>query len=340
MTVAIPITVGLPVYNREKYLRASLDSLLSQTFTDFELVICDNASTDGTEAICRDYAARDPRIRYHRNAVNVGANRNFNRVFELARGKYLKWSTSDDYWAPQTLERLYPVMENDASIVLCYPKTMICDADGTPREPYEDNLHLMEDDPASRFLNLLLRIGLCHQHLGLIRRDVLARTALLGDHIGCDLNLLAELTLYGKFYEHPERMFFRRFHPESSSAKRGPDRDAVEHQLDFTDPRRVLGIRYHLHRRLLAFVTAVWRAPLSARDRRRLFTHLFHRIVWHRRGLAAEIVADLRYRLRPGVGPESVVAAAAVAEATRGPADGGPPPAARGSGPVDRARRP
>jgi glycosyltransferase involved in cell wall biosynthesis len=300
MAARIPITVGLPVYNREPYIRTALDSLVGQTFTDFELVICDNASTDATPMICQEYAARDPRIRYYRNTENVGANRNFNRVFELARGEYLKWCTSDDCWAPEMLEKTYPIIEGDPSIVLCYPKTMICDADGVPREPYEDNLHLMEDNPADRFINLLARIGLCHQHLGLIRRDALARTALLGDHIACDTNLLAELSLYGKFYEYPERLFFRRLHPGSSSWKKNwqKDKDAEEHQLDFTDPRRVLGVRYHLWRRHLAFLSAVHRAPLTGRDRRRLYAFLARGMVWDRGPLAAELVSGVRQRLR------------------------------------------
>jgi glycosyltransferase involved in cell wall biosynthesis len=294
MSANPPITIGLPVYNREKYLRTALDSLLSQTFGDFELVICDNASTDATAAIGQEYAERDKRVRFFRNDVNIGANRNFNRVFHLSRGKYLKWSTSDDYWAPQTLERLFPIIESDPAIVLCYPKTTICDAAGNPVEPYEDDLHLMEDSPADRFINLLERQRLCHQHLGLIRRDMLARTSLLGDHIACDINLLAELTLYGKFYECPERMFFRRFHAESSSAKKGPNADAVKHQLDFTDPRRVLGLRYHRWRGHAAFLKAVARAPLSMRDRWRLYDRVLRGVVWDRQALTREIAAEFR----------------------------------------------
>lgn len=300
MGARIPITLGLPVYNREKYIGKSMDSLLGQTFSDFELVISDNASTDGTEAICRDYAGRDPRIRYHRSPENVGANRNFNRVFELARGKYLKWCTSDDFWAPEMLAKTYPVMEGDPSIVLCYPKTMIVDTDGNPQEPYEDNLHLMDDNPADRFINLFSRLRLCHQHLGLIRRDLLARTALLGDHIACDVNLLAELTLYGKFYEYPERLFFRRLHPGSSSWQKNwrQDREARNRQLDFTDPRRVLGVRYHLWRRHLAFLKAVRRAPLSTRDRARLYVFLARGMVWDRGALVGEVAAGIRQRFR------------------------------------------
>src|SRR4051812_17741515 len=67
------VSIGLPVYNGGRYVRAAIESLLSQTFTDFELIICDNASSDQTQSICTAFAARDPRVRYHRNATNIGA---------------------------------------------------------------------------------------------------------------------------------------------------------------------------------------------------------------------------------------------------------------------------
>ena len=71
-----PVTIGLPVYNGEKFLRQALDSLLGQTMGDFELIICDNASSDATGQICRAYARADRRVRYYRNATNIGAPRN------------------------------------------------------------------------------------------------------------------------------------------------------------------------------------------------------------------------------------------------------------------------
>src|SRR4051812_18779949 len=85
------ITIGLPCYNSEKYLTQSIESLLKQTYGNFVLIISDNASTDGTEEICRRYAAADARVRYVRNPVNIGMSGNFNRVFSLAETKYFKW---------------------------------------------------------------------------------------------------------------------------------------------------------------------------------------------------------------------------------------------------------
>ena len=104
MSESVPrVTIGLPVYNGENYLAAAIESLLSQTFTDFELVICDNGSTDRTEQVCRAYAARDARIRYYREVENRGLAWNFSRTFELARGEYFKWHAHDDLCGPTLL---------------------------------------------------------------------------------------------------------------------------------------------------------------------------------------------------------------------------------------------
>src|ERR1035437_6848500 len=90
------VSIGMRVYNGGKYIRRALASLLAQTFTDFELIISDNASTDGTEAICREYAAGDPRIRYVRQGENLGAMANFRFVLNEAGGEYFMWAAHDD----------------------------------------------------------------------------------------------------------------------------------------------------------------------------------------------------------------------------------------------------
>src|ERR1700761_38911 len=97
------LSIGLFVYNGERYIREAIDSFLSQTFTDFELIISDNASTDATEQICLDYAAKDSRVRYSRNPRNMGAGWNVRRVAELATGKYFRWAACDDRCEPDLL---------------------------------------------------------------------------------------------------------------------------------------------------------------------------------------------------------------------------------------------
>jgi len=107
------VSVGMPVYNCERYVAEAIESHLRQTYTDFELVITDNASTDRSEEICRAYASRDPRIKYHRNPENLGAGGNFRRCFELAQGDYFRWTPSDDVVGPELLELCVEVLDRD-----------------------------------------------------------------------------------------------------------------------------------------------------------------------------------------------------------------------------------
>jgi glycosyltransferase involved in cell wall biosynthesis len=88
----------MPVYNGEKYIREALDSLLAQTFANFELTVSDNASTDGTDAICLEYAARGSRIRHVRQSESRGATANFHPVLDKAWGEYFMWAAASDRW--------------------------------------------------------------------------------------------------------------------------------------------------------------------------------------------------------------------------------------------------
>lgn len=100
----LKVSIGMPVYNGEKYIREALDSLLAQTFTDFELIISDNASSDRTESICREYAERDARIIYFRQEKNIGAADNFQFVLDHAQSDLFMWAAHDDEWAENYLK--------------------------------------------------------------------------------------------------------------------------------------------------------------------------------------------------------------------------------------------
>ncbi len=117
--------IGLPVYNGERYLRQAPDSVLEQSFTDYELVIVDNASNDGTAAIALEYAARAGRVRYHRNAQNLGADRDFNLVFELTSRRYFKWAADDDLLRSRLLERRVAALAQEPRAVMAYAKAII-----------------------------------------------------------------------------------------------------------------------------------------------------------------------------------------------------------------------
>ena len=106
MTAAPRLSVGLPVYNGENYLAESLEALLGQSYEDFELIISDNASTDGTADICRRYGKQDSRIRYIRQPRNIGLAPNHNFVFEQSRGEFFKWAAADDLYGRDLLQAL------------------------------------------------------------------------------------------------------------------------------------------------------------------------------------------------------------------------------------------
>ncbi|MGI0015548.1 MAG: glycosyltransferase family 2 protein, partial [Nitrososphaera sp.] len=160
MNPAPRVSVGMPVYNGEKFIRESIASILRQSFRDLELIISDNASTDATERICREFATKDRRIRYYSNPVSTDVTENYNRVFHYARGDYFKWASCNDVCAQEFIYRCVDVLDRRPDVVLCYPKTGLFDTEITDAEDYEDNLDLQEEDPPSRFLHLIERMGL------------------------------------------------------------------------------------------------------------------------------------------------------------------------------------
>ena len=199
---------------------------MNQTFEDFELIISDNASTDKTEDICREYATKDSRIRYYRNKQNIGAARNYNRVVELSKGKYFKWANHDDLCAPKFLEKCVAILEKNFSVILAYPKTIIINEQGSHIAEISNNLDINLPKPHKRFKRYrVLRkekksgtqqywTSLYMPVYGVIRTNLLKKTALIGYYISSDAVLLDELALLGKFYEIPDYLFFKRKHPQ------------------------------------------------------------------------------------------------------------------------------
>ncbi len=278
------VSIGLPVFNGEQHLAVSLDSLVGQSYENLEIIISDNHSTDATEAICRDYAARDPRIRYVRSERNRGAAWNFNRVLELSTGGYFKWASSNDLHEPDFVKRCAEVLESRPDVVICYPKTTLIDERGATLRPYEDNLDLASPDPKRRFREFLERVGLSNVVFGLIRPEALRRAGGLGNYPGADVVLLAELSLHGSFAEVPEYLFYRR------QDRHNVVRDSsVENTQEFFDPssRGKIFMRTWRHQR--GYATAVLRSPVSPADKARLLAFIGHQCLIHRGILAREL---------------------------------------------------
>lgn len=211
------VSIGVPVYNGERFLKQALDSLLAQSYVDFELIISDNASTDGTEEICRLYASADPRVRYFRNTRNTGVGCNFNRVFELARGEYFKWASADDVCGVEHLARCIEVLRHDSTVVLACSKTRFIDENGTSLDINDPGWDLRSESAHERLRYVIQAGHWVNPHYGLMRADALAKTRLMPSYPGGDYRLLAELSIRGKFFEIPEYLFFRRVHSGASS---------------------------------------------------------------------------------------------------------------------------
>ncbi len=208
------VSIGLPVYNAGELLEPHLTSVMEQTYEDFEFIICDNASTDGTSERCQELAEFDDRVRYYRHEENLGAAVNHNRVAELARGEYFKWCGHDDLLERTFIERCVDVLDADAAkrFVLCFTLLDHLDADGgTVGEPIQSPVF---DDPTPQGrLREFWAAPRMHQVIyGLIRRRELMSTGLIGEWYGSDRQTLVELALLGGFARVDEVLFHHREH--------------------------------------------------------------------------------------------------------------------------------
>lgn len=252
------LSIGVPVFNGERFLAAAIQSALDSSFTDFELIISDNGSTDGTEAIARAFAEQDARVRYVRNATNIGPIANFNQVFRASSGEYFKWLAYDDLCGPDLLARCIEVLDQDPTIVLCSGRFVEIDENGDPiaEQPYR--LDLTSSRPHVRLGELMCTSRGHPIMFGVIRARTLHETRLLANYHGSDRAMLAELTLHGRIIELPEVLWSSRDHPARSNYVRTTSRG--------WDPRRGRTMPPHLASSAhLARVLA--RAPLSRTER-------------------------------------------------------------------------
>jgi len=205
------ITIGMPVYNGEKLIRKSLDSLLSQTFTNFQLIISDNASTDSTIMICEKYARSDSRIKFFQQSENRGSNWNFNFVLQKANSKYFMWAASDDFWETDYLEKNVKALENNSELA------------GSCGIIKLQSLEQNEEDIDSKFLNfknkiissfrpgkscdlkgnfekkvkLLFKNSAYRLIYGVFRTDVLKKSIILNSFVGPDVAWLINILKHG-----------------------------------------------------------------------------------------------------------------------------------------------
>jgi glycosyltransferase involved in cell wall biosynthesis len=252
----------MAIYNEERFLRPALDSLLAQDYSDFELIISDNASTDGTQAISREYAARDPRIRYHRNDTNVGATENFNIAFKLSSGKYFMWAGGHDVWAPTYLSRCVDVLECDATVVVCNSIAQHLSQDGKEFGPTMRQIDTRRHGLLVR-ANLMLWQASAFVIYAVFRSTAIRQTRLLRRVIGPDLLIGFELSLLGPTAIVPEPLYFMRDHRGESSRplKHAQYFKGLQQRL-YSGGKAAVG-RFGLVKYLWEEMRAVQRAPLT-----------------------------------------------------------------------------
>ncbi len=296
------VTLGLPVYNGENFLRSALDTALDQTYDDYRIVISDNASTDQTEEICRNYAADHPIIDYHRVEENQGAAWNFRRVFELSNSPYFKWLAHDDLISPGFVTRCVEALEHDPSAVLAFPLASMIDATGAVTQEPEYSIATNSERPSDRFRDLVFSSDQCFEVFGLIRTEALARTQVMGSYAHGDGVLLAHLALMGRFHLVSERLFMSRQHESQSIRVHGggfdvgrPDYHAY---TSWFDPSRSGRFSLPNWRILAEYGRALATTKISWRDRLMAFSVLIRWAKRHRSQLGSDLVTAARQIIR------------------------------------------
>ena len=282
---AIPtVSVGLPVFNGENYLAEAVKSILDQTFGDFELIICDNASTDRTEEIARRFAALDKRVRYHRNATNIGGGRNQKLAVDLSRGRYVRLAAHDDLIAPTFLEECVRELENRPDAIICFSGTIVIDEDGNQVSTYQSTRG-SANRPSKRLAELAFRVHNCDAIYGVMRTDALRRARPLGNYIDADKVFLSGLAMQGRFHALDRPLFYKRFHPKNYVADWrdrmawfNPDKKgkpSLPNWLELRDfVRTVATAKIPLRERLLcACVVAAWAVRYSPQLSKDLFVY-------------------------------------------------------------------
>ena len=297
------VSVGIPVYNGEDFLARALDALLAQTFRDFEIIISDNASTDGTGAIGRACAAQDGRVRYSVNEKNIGLAGNHNRLIELASGEYFMWHAHDDQATPEYLARCVQILDQHPEVVLCFADNLDIDERGEPIDP--DNLHRRRSIPACalaldaaaphrRFRDAIRLEHQCEPDYGIMRLGVLRQTCRHGKYADADRVLLGEMALHGPFHMIREPLFLHREHGRRS-VRMYPSR---QERTVLLDPDMAGRITFPHWREFGDLWACIGRAPLRWRERVRCRAALLRWAVAYSGRLASDLGEGTRAGLK------------------------------------------
>lgn len=219
------VTIGIPVFNGAPSVGRAIESALNQTYGNLRVLVSDNASTDETLAICRDLEKSAQNLRIITQSHNLGATKNFNRVFTESQGPFFKWMGHDDILEPHAIESAVGRLLSNPSLSIVHWLERIVDDEGRVLREYtpDQGFTIDASDPAGRFRQMLhwRRFGFGGDPIyGLIRRSALARTRLLTNLLNPNFLLMEELACVGGFETIPEVLAVRRYNDERVTAQR------------------------------------------------------------------------------------------------------------------------
>ena len=288
------VSIGLPVFNGENYIAETIQLILAQTFSDFELIIYDNASTDRTADICDYFIANDNRIRYFKNPENLGAGRNYDHCFHKARGEYFKWAAHDDMIRNDFLMETVTLLDNTPDAVLCGFPIQVINAEGKLiSQIYINTTELESEQPSTRFL-AVFKPRVYQFFFGLFRRSALIGTQLHNTFKHSDYALLAEVSLRGKFIQSKETIFRTRRHKESYTESILTDRNAVSNWMDTRNRKKSGYTRLTFFTMLLRNII---KSNISLSEKKACIKNLYHN--YNTVNIRREIIKDFRYMFTP-----------------------------------------
>ncbi len=282
------VSVGLPVFNGEKYLAVAIESVLTQAFQDFELIISDNASTDKTREICEFFAAYDSRVRYFRQPTNRGAGFNYNFVFYQAGGRYFRWLAHDDFIAQDCLSACVEALDTDSLRVLAYTHHIDVDEYGIPIRMVSRTKG-QNEKVSMRFWDLMEGLYTCEEVFGLVRSSILCKTSLIKNYSDSDRTLLGELSLYGKFIEIREPLFYHRIHPDSS-VRRNP---MFRERAVWFDPSLKNRLVLSAWKQFFQMLIGINRAPIGMLNRIQCHWQAIRWFKWRWRWMFSELFLEI-----------------------------------------------
>lgn len=201
------VTVAVPVYNEETYIGETLDSILRQNYSNLEILISDNHSTDKTGDICREYVKQDDRIRYYCHDRNAGAAANHIYLFQKARGKYFMFASGHDMWSENIVLQCVKLLENTKNAVIAFGTPLWIGEDGKPLARFTGWYDTRGLNPVARFFTVFW--GNMNPILGLFKRNDMPDLRRY-NFVGGDLVVLTELSLKGEFVHATDTLFYRR----------------------------------------------------------------------------------------------------------------------------------